>query len=162
MTSIIRRDEADKRQAELRNMDKPNRVTVSKVKWKYGSSGPSGAAVILSNGRYLDCQVQNVIVLGDVWCAEIDVRIKFNDYSTTVCFGSDRQAESLRVADVLFPEKGKLQGTQVVLNDGSYLSLIQGIRFVENGLRVKVRINNETTTTQAETTDSQGTETNQG
>lgn len=164
MTSIISRAEADKRRTELKdmnNMNEPKRLTVSKVKWKDGSSHPHGAEVILSNGKRLDCQVWNVVLSNGFWCVEVDARIKFNDYSTTVCFGSDRQAEALRVADVLFPEKGKLQGTKIVLNDGNYLSLIHGVRFVENGLRVKVRIHNETTQTAKQTTgdDTEGTET---
>lgn len=164
MTSIISRAEADKRRTELKNMNntnEPKRLTVSEVKWKDGSSGPHGATVILSNGKYLDCLVRDVVVSNDFWCVEADVKIKFNDYSTTVWFGLDRQPEGLRVADVLFPEKGKLQGTKIVLNDGSYLSLIHGVRFVNDGLRVKVRIHNETTQTAKQTAsdDTEGTET---
>ena len=151
MTSIISSAEAEKRSAMLQDMNKPQRLTVSEVRWKDGSSHPQGATVILSNGRLLDCQVHNVVPSKHHWCVEVDIEVKFNDYSAL----ARPDEEALRVADLQIPQSGKLQGTQVVLNDGSYLSLIHSIRFADNGLRVKVRVDGKTPTTSTEATNSQ-------
>lgn len=165
MTSIISRAEADKRRTELKdlsNTNEPKQLTVSKVKWKDGSSHPHGAEVILSNGKRLNCQVHNVVSDAFFWYVEADIQVKFNDYSTTVCFGNDKEAEALKIADLCIPETGRTQGTKLILNDGNHLSLIYSVRFVNDRLRVKVRIHNETTQTAKQTTsdDTEGTETN--
>lgn len=151
MSSIISRAEAEKRQMVLQDMNKPQQLTVSQVKWKDGGSHPQGATVILSNGRLLNCQVHNVVCDGVFWYVEADIKVKFNDYSTLVRLGEDQKPEALRVANLHIPQSGQAQGTQVILNDGSYLSLLYSVRFVENGLRVKVRIHNETTETSTQT-----------
>lgn len=154
MTSIISRAEVDKRQTELKDMNKPNepkQLTVSGVKWKEGSSNPHHAKVILSNGKHLNCQVRNVVSDAFFWYVEADIQVKFNDYSTTVCFGENREAEGLRIADLCIPETGRTQGTKLILSDGNYLSLIYSVRFVNDSLRVKVRIHNETTQTAKQT-----------
>ena len=143
MASIISRDEAEKLSATLQDINKPQRLTVSEVKWRDGGSNPKSATVILSNGRLLDCWVHNVVPSKHHWYVEVDIKVKFNDYSAL----ARPDEEALRVADLQIPQSGKLQGTQVVLNDGSYLSLIHSIRFVDNGLRVKVRIDGKTPTT---------------
>ena len=153
MTSIISRAEADKRQTELKDMNnknEPKQLTVSKVKWKDGSSHPHGAEVILSNGKRLNCQVHNVVSDAFFWYVEADIQVKFNDYSTTVCFGENKEAEALKVADLCIPETGRTQGTKLILNDGNYLALIYSVRFVNDRLRVKVRIHNESNQAEGE------------
>lgn len=148
MTSIISRAEADKRRAMLQDVNKPQRLTVSEVKWRDGGSNPQGATVILSNGRLLDCWVHNVVTNKHHWYAEVDIEVKFNDYSASITIGDNKEPKALRVADVQIPQSGKLQGTQVILNDGSYLSLMRSIRFVGNSfLRVMVCIDGKTPTT---------------
>lgn len=113
MTSIISRAEANKRRTELKdlsNTNEPKQLTVSKVKWKDGSSHPHGAEVILSNGKRLNCQVHNVVSDAFFWYVEADIQVKFNDYSTTYALVMTRRLRRLRLLICAFQRQERLKG----------------------------------------------------